>query len=287
MRFVFAASLAAMAHGEATQRDLEELVENRQWPQASAMAAQRLQATTADARLYWLAGRVRFAYGDLDKAAELTEKAAELDPKNADIQFRLFEIYGSQAQQASILRQPGLARKCKKAVDTALALDPKHIEALAGSMLYLYRAPSLFGGDRPRALAIPGEIGKFAPARGYMAQSRLDLLEKRYEQARECYRKAVAADPNLYNARLALSQSLAYNKEPDLTQAELHAREAVRINPKRADGWGALAYVLARQGKLADLDRIDSSGVDPRIKSTRFMTQPTHRFFLFRESGRW
>ena len=264
MRFMFAASMAALATGQlrASQAELEELVENGQWAKASTISAQLLQSgPVGDARLQWLAARIRFAYGDLDKAAEFTEKAAALDPKNADYQFFLFEVYGSQAQNASILRQPGLARKCKKAVDAAIALDPKHVKALMGSMMYLYRAPSLFGGDKQRALAIPGEIGKFDPARGHLAQAELDSLEKQYGKARESYRKAVAADPNLYPARISLARSLAYNEAPDLAEAEVQAREAIRINRKRPDGWDLLTYALGRQSKVVELDRaITQSG---------------------------
>jgi tetratricopeptide (TPR) repeat protein len=236
----------------AQQNDLEALIENGQWRQASALAEQRLRQD--DARSLWLAARVRFAYHDLDKAAELTEKAAALDPKNADYQFLLYEIYGTQAAQASVFRQPGLARKCKKAVDTAVALDPKHIEAQVGLMLYLYQAPGFFGGDKERALAIPGYIGSFNPARGHLAQARLELLNKQPGKARECYRKAVAANPDLHEARVLLARS---------TGDEAQAREAIRINPKRIDGWDALAYALGRQGKTTELDQVVARMEEP------------------------
>ena len=88
-----------------------------------------------------------------------------------------------------------------------------------------------------------------------MAQAQLDLIDKRDDKAQESYRKAVAANPNLHNARLQLSLSYSSGKaSTDLTQAALHAREAVRINPKRVDGWDALAYALGRKGKVAELD---------------------------------
>ena len=257
MRFIFAAGVAALARSQQQQASLESLVENQQWSQASAAVQQA--AGKNEAKFQWLAARVRFAYGDLERAAALAEKAAALEPRNADFQFLLFEVYGSQAQQASLLRQPGLARKCKRAVDEALAIDPKHIEALIGSMLYLYQAPGFFGGDKKRALAIPGEIGKFNPARGHLAQARLELLEKQYAKARECYRQAVAADPNLHAARVLLSSSLP----EDPAQAEAQAREAVRINSKRVDGWDALAYALGRQGKTAELDRAIAQMEEP------------------------
>jgi len=239
-------SLALLA--SAQHQDIEELIENHRWPQA----AQRLQSVSpSDARMNWLAARVRFAYHDLDQAAELTEKAATLDPKNADYQFLLYEVYGSQAAEASVFRQPGLAKKCKKAVDNAVALNPKHAEALAGLMIYLYRAPGFFGGDKKRAYSIPREIAAFNPARGHLAQAQIDLLEKRSDLARESYRKAVAADPNFQEARILLARALA--GEPE--QAEVQAREAIRINPKRINGWELLAYALGRQGKIAELDQ--------------------------------
>lgn len=246
------ATLLACTVLHAQSLSLEQLIENAQWREAAAVIEK--QPKPADAKWLGQAARVRIAYHDLDKAAEFAEKAASLEPKNADHHFLLYEIYGTQAAEASIFRQPGLARKCKKAVDTAVELDPKHVEAQVGLMLYLYQAPGFFGGDKKRALAIPGLIGAFNPARGHLAQAKLELLDKSPAKAQECYRKAVAADPNLHEARVLLARSLG-------DQAQ--AREAIRINPKRIDGWDALAYALGRQGKVAELDALIAKREEP------------------------
>lgn len=243
------------AQAAADLDDLASLVADGRWRAARAIVDQRESAagTNNDTRFLVLAAKVRFAYGDLDKTAALAEKAAALDPRCADCQYLLFEAYGSQAQRASLLRQPGLARKCKRAVDQAVALDPKHAEALTGLMMYLYQAPGLFGGDKERARAIPGEVAKFHPARGHMVRAQLAALEKSGGNAvREHYRAAVAADPNYAPARLALAASLSRAEPLELADAEKHAREAVRLRPRSPAAWETLAFALGRQGKGAE-----------------------------------
>lgn len=253
MRYVFAASLAVAA---CRADELAGLVEDGRWRQARSLVEQREGGAQGDARFLLLAAKVRFAYNELEKAAALAEKAAALDPKCADCQFLLYEAYGSMAQNASILRQPGLARKCKRAVDQALTLDPKHVEALLGSMMYLYMAPGFFGGDKTRARAIPGEIAGFNPGRGHLAKAQLAAMENRSAPVRDHYRAAVSADPNLYEGRLALATNLARQNPVDYAGAAAEAREAIRLKPRRAEGWEVLAYALGRQGQAAEIDKL-------------------------------
>lgn len=253
MRYLFAASLAVSA-GRATE--LAELVEDGHWRKAKAIVDQRETAGQNDPRFLLLAAKVRFAYNDLEKAAQLAEKAALLDPKCADCQFLLYESYGSQAQNASILKQPGLARKCKRAVDQAVALDPKHVDALLGLMMYLHMAPGFFGGDKTRAKAIPGEIATFNPGRGHLARAQLAALIDRGAPLRDHYRAAVAADPNLFDARISLAWNLARQNPADYAEAAAQAREAVRLKPRRTDGWEVQAYALGRQGLAGEIEKM-------------------------------
>lgn len=246
--------LLLLATGLTAAGDLADLIANNQWRQAAELMEGQLKVNPNDAVLQMHAAEIRFAQGRLDEAAVHAEKAAALDAKSAAAQFLLFEIYGSQAQQASILKQAGLARKCKKAVDRALELDPKHYRALVGLMMYLYQAPGLFGGDKKQAEAIPARIGAYAPGRGHMAQAELEKLRKQPGRLREIYQKAVAAEPRYYNARLALAREYVFTREPDFPKAIAELREAVQLMPRRHEAWELLVYALARQGNKTEVD---------------------------------
>jgi hypothetical protein len=118
-------------------------------------------------------------------------------------------------------------------------------------MIYLYRAPGFFGGDKKRAYPIPREIAAFNPARGHLAQAQIDLLEKRPDLARESYRKAVAADPNFQDARIC--SRAAWPVSPN--GPKFRRAKPIRINPKRIDGWELLAYALGRQARSPNLTK--------------------------------
>ena len=231
--------------------DLATLVENGHFKRARARVARQAQPT--DARGLALAAKIHLAFSELDQAAKLAERAAALEPRNADHQFLLCEIYGTQAQRASLLRQPFLGRKTKKAMDAAIALDPKHVDTLTVLMLYYYQAPSFIGGDKEKARSIPAQIRQIDAARGWLAEARLAALEKKPERLEESYRKAVAANPKHYASQLALA-SHYLDRRKDYVSAATHARAAHGLEPDRAAPFTILAGVAAEQGRLDEME---------------------------------
>jgi tetratricopeptide (TPR) repeat protein len=239
-----------------TAAGLDELVKGRHWLRARAMADAQTGPHRGDARFLWRASQVKMAFGDLVGAAKLAERAAELDPRNADYQVQLFEVYGSQAEKASLLRQASLGRKCKKALDRALELDPDNLDGLFGAMLFYYQAPGLFGGDKEKARAIPGRMAKIDRVRGILAEARLAQMEKQFGKLEGIYLRAVEADSNHYEARMALANfylSSKPNQQPEL--ALRHAAEASRLHPDRAWPYAILAAAAALAGRQTEAER--------------------------------
>src|SRR2546430_904251 len=93
--------------------------------QAGAACEQRLAANPGDAGAGAVLARIRAEQGDLDRALELATAAVAADPKSADAQYALAEVYGRKAQTAGMLKAAGLAGKMRKAAEAALAIDPK------------------------------------------------------------------------------------------------------------------------------------------------------------------
>jgi hypothetical protein len=51
------------------------------------------------------------------------------DGRNADYRYLLSGVLGQKAQRAGVLSRLGLARRFKREAETAVALDPKHVDA--------------------------------------------------------------------------------------------------------------------------------------------------------------
>src|SRR5262249_51547191 len=120
---LLALALAAGGQGAAapaSAQDAKTLFEHGLLRRAAAACEQQLAANPKDAEAGAMLSRISSSRGDGARAVELATAAAEADPRNADAQYALAEAYGRKAQHASVLSQPGLAGKMRKAADACL-----------------------------------------------------------------------------------------------------------------------------------------------------------------------
>jgi tetratricopeptide (TPR) repeat protein len=120
-------------------------------------------------------------------------------------------------------------------------------------MEYQLQAPSILGGDKTKARAIPERIMRVNPVEGHFALVRVARFDRHYDRIEGIYRQAVQVRPSNYDARVQLGNFCAANKK--FEEADQHAREAIRIDADRVDAHSLLAAVLAQQKKWAELDR--------------------------------
>jgi tetratricopeptide (TPR) repeat protein len=235
-------------------QDPAVLLERGQARRARALLEAAVQNHSGDARATCQLARVCHAFQELDAALKLAEKGVAVNPKSAYCHFVLAEIVGDIAERSNVFKQMGLAKRFKKEIDTAIALDPKNADALWDLMLYYYLAPGILGGDKTKARSTPAQISQADPARGFLAQAWLAQRDKQTGRLESLYRQAVEADPRHYQARMTLANFLAARK--DYGPAERHARAALEIDPERADAYDLLAGTYARQKRWEDLDAI-------------------------------
>jgi hypothetical protein len=87
----------------------------------------------------------------LDEGARLAERAAELDPKNADARYALFLNLGLRAKRAGLGAQLFTVRRLRTLLDETIALDPRHAHAWEARGEMLAQMPRLLGGSRAEA----------------------------------------------------------------------------------------------------------------------------------------
>ena len=246
----FLVLLLAAATGLAAQSP-RELIDGGHYKRARAMVESR---NANDGETLYLMATIKQAFGDLDGAQKFAERAVAANPKDAQYHYRLSDITGEMAQNASVFRQMGLGRTFKKECDAALAIDPNHVEALKNMMQFHLHAPGVIGGDKTKAHGIADQLMKLDPVEGYQAQIQIAHMEKQDSRAEELLDKALQMRAETYAAHLMVGGYLGGGKLKKYEEAERHAREAIRIHPDRAGAHSLLAAVLVREDKWPDLD---------------------------------
>jgi tetratricopeptide (TPR) repeat protein len=141
-----------------------------------------------------------------DRATDYFETAAKLDPKNATYYLWLGRAYGREAQDASVLRQPGLAKKTKAAWERAIELDPEDLDARSDLIQYYVQAPGFLGGSTRKAFEQAEEIRKRNALRGSLELGALYAREKKPSDAEKAYLEAAKekSDRHVGEYRLGL-----------------------------------------------------------------------------------
>ncbi len=178
---------------------------------------------------------------------ESAEKALTADPKDPASHVQVAAVAGRTAEHASMFRQLSLAKRVKKELDEALQLDPRNADAIYGLVLYSDLAPSFMGGDKEKAKTLAQTLTATAPGRGYLTQATLAHNRNDLVAEAEFLKKAVAADPNSYEAHLA-SAVFEARTDAGKLEADEQACQALYIDPSRAEAW----QILAEQAALSD-----------------------------------
>ncbi len=209
-----------------------------------------------DQRVVLLLSRAQAGLGDLDAALKTAEATVAANPESSDARVQLAAVLGRMAERASMFKQLGLARRAKKELDAALALDARNLDALYGLMLYSYAAPSFIGGDKLKALEYADTMTAVHPARGYLAQARLAKDRKDLGKEEEFYQKSIAEDPRFYEALTTLSSFYLSSAKPKYDEAEKYACDALALDPQKVEAWKLLAELRVESQCWNELDEL-------------------------------
>ncbi len=237
------------------QTPAEDLIEVGHWKRARALVEARLAEAPGDPLAIYLMSQIRFAFGHQEAPLELAEKAVTLAPGVAKFHRQLAEALGVKAQHSSLFQQAFLARRFRKEIDAALALDPNDIQAQRDLMEYYLLAPGIVGGDRKQAQAVAVRIAAIDGREGFLAEARLAAFDRDLTRQEAMLRKAVESGPAKYKALIALAQF--YTKDRvNWKAAAATASEAVKLDPTRVDGYSILAAAYAAEERWPELDAL-------------------------------
>ncbi len=247
--------LFAATSGAAQERTLEWLYDHGHIGESRAVSQARLAANPRDAvALAWMARTYTLA-GDTRTALMLAERAVASDPNYAGGHLSVAESLGAEARKASVFRRLPMARRIKRALDTAVTLEPGNIAALSGLMRFYLEAPGVAGGSREKADAIAVRIGAIDPARGFLAQAEVAADRGQRDRIEGLYLKALAANRGSVHAQAALAALYAHDRAKQ-REAEAHAKALRALDSALVEPYRVLAVVYARARRWSDLDAV-------------------------------
>ena len=221
------------------------LFEAGKYKEAKTVFEPAFKANTRDAAAAFYLGRIAMEERKTDRAADYFEAATKLDPKNSHYFLWLGRAYGREAQQASVLRQPGLAKRTRAAWERAIELDPENLDARSDLIQYYVQAPGFMGGSTAKALEQAEEIRKRNALRGYLELGALYEREKKFAEAEKAYVAASKekSDRHVGEYRLGLfyQNTGAFDKAFELFESMIAA------NPSEA---GAL-FQIGKTGAMS------------------------------------
>jgi adenylate cyclase len=184
--------------------------------------------------------------GDLDRADELVSKALALDPDWTWV----------HEMKGAILRQQGRTEEAVAEAERALTLDPSNVYA-AGDLGFEYQ----FLGQFDKSIEYFDRAIRMSPSDAglvywYGGKAWGNFGLKRYDQAIEAARRAIAINPNDPNSHLDLVASLA------LTEHDAESHEA--LQRYFALPSGALFKTIAAW-KAHQMSLVSKQGGDPRF----------------------
>lgn len=188
-------------------------------------------------------GRALMNHGKTQEAADVLEKAVAATPKNAEAHYLLGGAYGQLAQKASMFSQMSLASKAKSELETAVTLDPNHVDARFALLQFYMVAPGIAGGSEEKAIEQANEIKKRDALMGHRAWAFIFNRQKKSDQARAEYIAAVREQPNSPKTHIALAQF--YINEKNFDGATHEAEMAVKLDPNYMPGWFWVGRTIA------------------------------------------
>jgi cytochrome c-type biogenesis protein CcmH/NrfG len=140
------------------------------------------------------------------KAEKKFEEAVKADPKVALYHLWLGRAVGDQAQDASIVRQPFMARRVKAEFEKAVELDPTLLDARDGLISFYLQAPAVMGGSLEKAKEQQRLIAAQDAMRGHSAQVNIAWHQRDTVATEAALRAAIATSPDSVFPVIRLAQ---------------------------------------------------------------------------------
>src|SRR5262245_54231361 len=208
---------------------VRKLLDRGEFAQAKA-ALENIASPDQTIEWHFLLGKVRYMWGDIDRAADLFENAVKAKPERSEYFLWWGRALGRKAEKAIVLKAHILARKRRDAFQHAVELDSDNLDARDDLLTFYLEAPGFLGGGRGKALALAEQIKSSHPCESHIQLAEIYRKEKSFDQAEGELRKAIEVQPACLGGYRALAE--LFESQSRTKQARETLEEATRLFPK-------------------------------------------------------
>jgi len=223
---------------------------------ARAILQAEYKSNPTDVRTRFLLSEVLEAFKKYDEALQFAEQALATDPNNADYHYEVALICGEMAEKANVFKQLALARRSKKEAETAIQLNPKHVDARNLLVNFYAEAPSIAGGDKQKAREMLAEVERLNPVDAASDEADIARNEKNEAGIEAAVVKEARLGPRDYDGQMEAANYFSSDTQKKYDVAEKYARAARQLDPARAGAYSVLAIVFAATQRLDALDEL-------------------------------
>lgn len=204
---------------------------------------------------HWRTGQALVMSGRSKDALDYLEKAIEMQENHADAQYWWGAANGEVAAAASIFSAPGYAKKCKRAFERTLELDPTHLDAFEGLISFHLQAPGMVGGDKEEAVNLANRMAEIDPARGMGQLANVYLVLERPDDALATFEQAITDHPDRAALYLQRGLTLRAQERFDAAAADFRTLAAFTTDESLKPGELEMLVAMGRYflGSIASL----------------------------------
>jgi Tfp pilus assembly protein PilF len=240
-------------HGELKAQTIDEGVlffQRGQYTEAKKVFEQILEKDENNAEAHYQLGLVYFSrinmQRDIEEAVDEFEKAVDLNPKNAEYQFRYGVALGEKTREAGMIKQAFLAPKVKNAFQQAVELNPGNAQARIGLAQFYLAAPAILGGDKEEGWKQLEEAIKLDEVSGRIVKAHMLAQAKKNNEAEGEFKAITSSHPNEWRSWKAYGYFCLRRERYD--DAVNNFQKYVELRSDTADSYQSLAEAFLKKG---------------------------------------
>lgn len=201
----------------------EKLFKDGKYDQAQTIFENLLKENPSNLKTIEYLGDIAYSNKSWDLAIRYYQKLKQLKPTEADYYYKYGGALGTKAKFANKFIALGMIGDVRKSFEKAIELDPKHIDARWALVSLYIQLPGIVGGSESKAIKYSNELLKLSPVDGFLTRGTIEEYFKRYANAEQQYKKAIAAGSTKTGAKMLAN--LYKNKMNQPEKAKLVLQE--------------------------------------------------------------
>lgn len=208
---------ATLCYSQNTADEADVLIASGQYEKARTVLSSGLKTTPAHPELLEGMGDVSARQNQWETASEWYLKLRQLRPEYANAHYKYGIALSMRASDSKWFAIKNVG-EIRKAFETCLALNPKHIDGHWAMIEYYLRVPDFLGGSTKKAKDYIARLSKISAVDGLLARARLASFQQNDALAETLYLKAVR-DYSSPSARQKLIELYTRTKQTQKARA--------------------------------------------------------------------